>query len=281
VHAATDLLARTRRALTEAGLSGTRLASGQGLAALFTSVRPPRGRLGPGWRMLTFAASPVQLDGQPWWRAWKPKTSQAAAGSAAPAADRDWLAPQVQGLAATVSAGHTRTHLIPDGSPPAVESVITVVASLLENRELPPHNNAPGLHASVLIAAHPLVVGTALSFASRGHLAGAYRDGRAVDAPLLRALLPDQWRAADVTHHDRRRLLAAEVVSRRLATRKQREALLAQVTGSPWIDAGQLERVLADRDAVLGQALKLHALLTTLACHGEALAAVPAAAAAS
>jgi hypothetical protein len=261
--------------LREAGLEGARVASGQGLTALFTGTLPPQGRLGRGWQMLRFAAPPAQLDGLPWWRAWRPKTwPRPAPPPAAPAVCRDWLLPPVQGLASQVSAGHAYTHLIPAGSPPLVQSIIGTVAGLLESSE-PSWNDPVPRATPALIAAHPLVVGTALSLASRGQLAGGFRDGRFVDAPALRALLPPGWRAADVWVYDRQRLLAASVVGRRLATRAQREALAEQVSGSPWVDVQQLRLVLADRDAMLAHAVRLHALMAALGCHRGVLAAHP------
>lgn len=261
--------------LREAGLAGARVASGQGLTALFTGGRPPGGRLGRGWQMLRFATPPAQLDGLPWWRAWRPKTwPRATPAPAVSPVYRDWLLPPVQGLASQVSAGHAYTHLIPAGSPPLVQSIIGTVAGLLESSE-PSWNDPVPRAVPALIAVHPLVVGTALSLASRGQLAGGFRDGRFVDAPLLRTLLPPRWRAADVWVYDRQRLLAASVAVRRLATRAQREALAEQVSGSPWIDVPQLRLVLADRDAMLAHAVRLHSLMAALGCYRDTLAAHP------
>ncbi|TGA94384.1 hypothetical protein [Streptomyces sp. MZ04] len=293
--AATPVLAGT-------GLDGARLVSGAGLAAMFTAPPPAAGWLRGGWRLLSSAAPPAGLEGEPWWRPWRRHQvrrsgragppaevhSEAGAGPghhllpvAGPAGRTpgEWLAAEVRRIAAPVTSGHAASHLIPQAGGERGERVpgsecVRVVVDLLEQAASRAFFGGPEPEAApVLIAAHPVVLGTALSLAADGLLGAVYRDGRRVSAPLLRALLPDGWREADVTPAEREKLLSAAFVTTMLGSERQRAKLLSRVRDSPWVATGPLADTLADPDLVLAHAAGLHRLYVAAARHPEALAA--------
>lgn len=149
---------------------------------------------------------------------------------------------------------------------PGAAAVQAVIEGL--ERMPPPAPGDPRL-TPVLVCAHPVVLGAVVLLAQHGRLRVRRRDGYPRTAPLLRALLPSDWRSADVTPDEHARLLAAAFVTRRLASPVQRARLLAQVESSPWIDADRLKAVLSDAGRILAEARALHRLYVTAAHHPE------------
>jgi hypothetical protein len=182
-----------------------------------------------------------------------------------------WISAAVGPAGTAVTSGRTTSHLIPIGDDPAdVVPGAAAVQAVIEGIErVPPPAPGDPRVTPVLVCAHPVVLGAAVLLARHGRLRTGRRDGYPRTAPLLRALLPGDWRPADVTPDERARLLAATFVSRRLATPAQRARLLAQVESSPWIDAGRLEAVLSDSGRVLAEAQALYRLYVTAAHHPE------------
>jgi hypothetical protein len=208
----------------------------------------------------------------------------ATAGPGAAGPGRDgwgpggWISPLVEHAGVAVTSGRTTSHLIPAGDDPRDRADVVpgaaAVQAVVEGLEhLPPPAPGDPRLTPVLICAHPVLLGAAVLLARHGRLRVRRGDGYLRTAPLLRALVPDGWRPADVTPEERERLLAAAFVTRRLATRAQRARLLAQVEGSPWIDAARLRAVLADGNGVLADAPALHRLCVTAAHHPQMMSA--------
>lgn len=270
--------------LTAAGLPALPLLSGAGLVAMLAGAPPKAGWLRTGWLQLTTASPFPALFGEPGWRAWHPPRAadppapehgahddhddHAGPGATRPGA---WISAAAGPAGAAVTSGLTTSHLIPIGDDPAdVVPGAAAVQAVIEGIErVPPPAPGDPRVAPVLVCAHPVVLGAAVLLAKHGRLRVRRRDGYPRTAPLLRALLPGDWRPADVTPGERARLLAASFVGRRLATPAQRARLLAQVESSPWIDADRLRAVLSDAGRVLAEAQALYRLYVTAAHHPE------------
>ncbi|HEX6473133.1 MAG TPA: hypothetical protein VF069_28845 [Streptosporangiaceae bacterium] len=284
--------------LAHAGLAAVPLLSGAGLVRMLAGGQSKTGRLRTGWLQLTTASPFPALFGEPGWRAWHPPRDD---GMSAPQPSRPhvkghdhegdhdhghghghdsgpggWISPLVAHAGVAVTSGRTPSHLIPAGDDPREQAEPVpgagAVQAVIEGLERvpPPAPGDPRL-TPVLICAHPVVLGAAVLLAWQGRSRVRRRDGYLRTTPLLRALIPDGWLPADVTPDERDRLLAAAFVTRRLATQEQRARLLAQVEGSPWIDAGRLRAVLADGSRVLADAQALHRLCVTAAHHPQVM----------
>jgi hypothetical protein len=199
--------------------------------------------------------------------------SEHAPAGSDPSRPGTWISAAVGPAGTAVTSGRTTSHLIPIGDDPGdVVPGAAAVQAVIEGIERVPLP-APGdpRVTPVLVCAHPVVLGAAVLLARHGRLRARRRDGYPRTAPVLRALLPGDWRPADLTPDERARLLAAAFVGRRLATPAQRARLLAQVESSPWIDAGRLKAVLSDAGRVLAEAQALYRLYVTAAHHPEVM----------
>jgi len=278
--------------LAQSELGSVPLLSGAGLVRLLAGAQAKPGWLRTGWLQLTTASPFPVLFGEPGWRAWHPPRAAAPPPADLPEhgdhGDHDggadhaghdafrsgaWISAAVEEAGAAVTAGPSTSHLIPIGDDPAdVVPGAAAVQAVIEGIERvpPPAPGDPRL-APVLVFAHPVMLGAAVLLAQHGRLRVRRRDGYPRTAPLLRTLLPSDWRPADVTPEERARLLAAAFVTRRLGTPAQRARLLAQVESSPWIDADRLKAVLSDAGRLLAEAQALHRLYVTAAHHPELL----------
>jgi hypothetical protein len=257
------------------------LLSGAGLVRLLAGAQTRSGWLRTGWLQLTTASPFPALFGEPGWRAWWPPRGDdqppppPPPPEHAPSPDA-WISPAVEHEGVAVTSGRTASHLIPAGNDPAgqadaVPTAAPVHAVIEALERVPPPAPGDPRPAPVLICAHPVILGAAVLLAQHGRLRVRRRDGYPHTAPLLRALLPGEWRPADVTPDERDKLLAVAFVTRRLATAAQRARLLAQVESSPWIDADRLEAVLSDGAKVLSNAQALYRLYVTAAHHPQVL----------
>ncbi|MFE7115547.1 hypothetical protein ACFU99_09005 [Streptomyces sp. NPDC057654] len=260
----------------------TRPLSGAVLADAMAAPPPTLGRLRSGWVRLADASPNTDLRGRRGWRAWlRPKPIEAAAE--APPADGEgespppermehgkWLSLEARGSRVPVSAAYVASHLVPaDDDTTGTRAMLTAIIKTMEATPL----SGPGLmgRAPVRVCAHPVVVGTLAGLALDGRLSMRTRHGYADPVPLLRSLVPSQWRPADVAPMEREQLLAAAFVTRALGRREQRTALMDRVESSPWIDRDALKAVLADSHTILFDALALQRLHVTAVRYGDAL----------
>ncbi|HEU5155936.1 MAG TPA: hypothetical protein VFU43_02995 [Streptosporangiaceae bacterium] len=257
--------------------------SAAGLVRLFGGTAGKTGWLRTGWLQLTTAAPFPGLFGERGWRAWHPPHARGddeqggAEGRDEHEAARPgaWISAAAERAGVAVASGRTTSHLVPIGNGPAdaVPGAAAVRAVIEALERVPPPAPGDPRIAPVLICAHPVVLGAAVLLTQDGRLRVRCRDGYPRTAPLLRALLPSDWLPADVTPHERARLLAAAFVSRRLGTHAQRTRLLTQVEHSPWVDVDRLRAVLSDPVRVLSDAQALYRLYVTAAHHPEMLSA--------
>lgn len=292
--------------LAQAELEPVPLLSGAGLVRSLAGTQGKSGWLRTGWLQLTTASPFPTLFGEPGWRAWHPPRIDDPAPPSPPSGDEHpdghehhdghkhpdghghpegghgghgetrpgaWISPAVEHTGVAVASGRTTSHLIPIGDDPddVVPGAAAVQAVVDGLERVPPPAPGDPRQAPVLVCAHPVVLGAAVLLAQHGRLRVRRRDGYLRMAPLLRSLLPGDWRPADVTPDERDKLLAAAFVTRRLATPAQRARLLAQVESSPWVDAGRLEAVLSDGGRVLSEAQALYRLYVTAVHHPEVL----------
>ncbi|MEE6261921.1 hypothetical protein [Plantactinospora sonchi] len=236
-------------------------ASAYGLNALL----PPADRTTPVQRllgMLTAEQIPAALWGKPWTAALRarPQPGESPVASLG----LGWLGPDAQAALKTAQAGTgPASHLLPtEPRDRRLHAVANAVTTMLDGRGLS-RLDRPGVnHPPALVAFHPAVVGAALHRAATGDPAG------------LAELLPGGWRGADPPTGGRDRLYAADHVRHRLATDRDRAALLARVRGSGWVQVEPLTMVLSEPAALLRNSWMLHRLHATVTAFPELLTGV-------
>ncbi len=259
------------------GAERARLLSGGALYRAMTGPPAALGRLRAGWVQLASVSAPPILRGRRGRDAWLnldelAPSAQPAVHSFPGGGEREWLVPgawmsqRARTARAPVSAAGAPSHLV-EG-----QEVGFALGAVIDALEATPLTVVQPRHLEpVLVCAHPVVMGVIARLARQGRLRRRLRSGHVDPAPVLRGLLPPQWRPADVAPWEHEKLLAAAFVMRHLATPQQRTRLLERVGSSPWIDADRLAAVLGDPRKALTDAAALYRLCVTAQRHGEAL----------
>jgi hypothetical protein len=255
---------------------------GQLLRAIFgPNVDRPRGRLRAGWALVTAERAPGELAGKRGLHAFTPRRQPRLVSARVSQVDaqRDpgrlpaWLSETARSLVGLVMAiPPGGGHLIPGCSGPqgpfrgallplmdALDSAGIAELGPPDGREVPAHE------IPAHVASHPAVIGAAL----RLRIAGRSGRGHHAGAPALRELLPDPWLPADPPASGRERLLAADLVSHRLADPATRQDLLEQAVASGWAEPASLVAALESPGQRLRQSLWLHRLWATIAAYPD------------
>lgn len=255
---------------------------GRLLRAIFgPNVDRPRGRLRKGWALLTAEQPPSELAGEKGMRAFTPRRQPTLVSPRVSQrqAQRDpgrlpgWLSRAARSAIDLVLASpESGGHLIPSCSGPQgpFRGALTPLMDALDSAgiaELGPPDGHQANAGSVpaQVATHPAVLGAALRLRISGRSGRGHHGG----APALRELLPEPWLPADPPASGRERLLAADLVSHRLADPATRQQLLDQAAASGWVQPDALAATLADPDQRLRQSLWLHRLWATVAAYPD------------